>query len=676
MKKLSTNLIYVLWGMGCLSGTAWGQPTQMAVNVSWLPVTEEEKVLKAPVVEKDAGLEAIFWRVHVRDERMGDEIQRVLYHYMRLKVFNEKGKEAASTIEIEYSNEVAVMHVAGRTILPDGTVLDLKGDDIRDKELVRVGRIRRKVKSFAMPGVVPGAIVEYRWKESRFKPDSLHFRAQMQTDYPVRKVTYFLQPLQAAYDAGYQMTVRPFNCQPTKLKLENDGFHSFSLDNVPAFRAEPLMFGEPKVRPWVLVAYTDGSQKNPEKYWEKEGKDAYKDMKTSLKVNNEMKAAAAAAVGAASTDEEKVAALVRYVRSNIRNLFASNVTDAERGKVIKSMPKNRRRTSEEVLKSGIATPNEMNILFAALASSVGLEARQAFLSNRDDLQFHPNLVDTYFLRNVDMAVRAGDSWKIYDVSARLLPPNMLTWREEGTTAFITDNQKPEFVQTKTSSPEDSKVQRIARLTMSPDGTIEGTVGLSFTGHKAYEERLGYDGDTPEKQQQDLKEEITSSYPDAEVSDIAIENVSDPEQPLKVRYKIRIPGYAQRTGKRLIFQPVFFQRGTAPLFAATERKYPVDLRYGWSEMDNVMIELPEGYVLDSAENPGDIDFGPPGIYQLQMARNGNRTLAVSRGLTFGRNGMIMFPVASYAALKRAFDEIHNRDATSLVLKEAAAGAVTQ
>ena len=63
------------------------------IDVAWLPITDAERNLKAPIVEKDAGVEAIFWRVHVRDELMGgQDLQRVLYHYVRLKIFDEKAK--------------------------------------------------------------------------------------------------------------------------------------------------------------------------------------------------------------------------------------------------------------------------------------------------------------------------------------------------------------------------------------------------------------------------------------------------------------------------------------------------------------------------------------------------------------------------------------------------------
>lgn len=676
MQISQARILRTLCGFGVCSVLAWGQQPPIAVNVSWLPVTDAEKSMTAPMVDKDAGVEALFWRVHVRDEIVGGtEVQRVLYHYVRLKIFSEKGMRDAATIEIPYTSENTVLNVAGRTIQADGMIVELKGSDIHDKEVVKIGRIRRKVKSFAMPAVAPGAIVEYRWREVRFDPSTFYFRAQMQREFPVQKVTYFLRPL-TADQTTYQMAVRPFNCQPSKLHQEPDGFHSMSLEKVPAFREEPLMPGEPNVRPWVLVFYSDGSQKNPDKYWEGEGKDAYRRMKLSMKVNDDIRAAATKAVAGAQNDNDKVIALIRHVRKNLRSIYSSSVTDAERANIVKQMPKTRRRTSEEVFKSGIGFPNELNILFAAMASAVGLETRQAFLGDRDDLTFHPSLADIYYLSNIDMAVNSGGKWKLYDVTARLLAPSMLTWREEGTLALISDPKKPEFVETGLSSPDDSVTQRIGRFELKADGSLEGTVGMAYTGHKAHEERLSLDGDSPEKQQEGIKEQVMAVFPDAEVSSIVIEDADDPEKPLKIRYAVRIPGYAQRTGKRILFQPLFFQRGETPLFGANERMHAVHFRYGWKELDSITLKWPEGFQLDSAENPGGINFGPPGEYSLEMGKAGDRELRVSRGLTFGKGGLIIYPQTAYSPLKRGFDEIHRRDETTLVLKEAASGVGAQ
>ncbi|MFN3323730.1 MAG: hypothetical protein ACK5AZ_09565 [Bryobacteraceae bacterium] len=419
------------------------------------------------------------------------------------------------------------------------------------------------------------------------------------------------------------------------------------------------MPSEPNVRPWILIFYHDGKKREQEKYWNEIGREIYNDLKFNLKTNGEMRQAAAAAVAGAEDDEAKVVALIRYLRKNFRDLFDAGVTDTERAKIVNVLQK-RSRTSVEVFKSGIGTPNELNTLYAALASEAGLEARPARVASRNDLYFVEQLNERYFLPNIDMAVKIGDQWKVFDVSARLLPPGQLFWFEEGVRALIADPKNPFFITTPLSLPQASQSVRNGKLALGEDGSLEGEIEEIFTGHSAATRRRNFEDESEARQQEELKERVQAVFPQAEVSEIVIENADDPEKPLTIRYRVQIPGYAQRTGRRLLFQPFYFQRGSSPLFSAGERMHDIFLEYGWKETDNVTITLPEGFTFDNPESPGDVNFGEPGSYRLAMATRGDRELVCMRELIFGKYGMIVFSKNVYPQLKKVFDEIHSRD----------------
>jgi hypothetical protein len=102
------------------------------VDNFWLPITDAEMKMKAPVVDPKAGVEAIFWRIHVMDNDTPSETVRITVHYVRLKVFNEQGKDKAATIEIPFGFRSTVGDIFGRTVRPDGTVLELSKDAIHE----------------------------------------------------------------------------------------------------------------------------------------------------------------------------------------------------------------------------------------------------------------------------------------------------------------------------------------------------------------------------------------------------------------------------------------------------------------------------------------------------------------------------------------------------------------
>jgi hypothetical protein len=638
-----------------------------AIHVEWLPITPAERELKTPVIEKSAGVEALFWRVHVTDTVWGGDLVRDLYHYVRLKVFTEAGKAMVAAVELPYDDDrTSILEIAGRTIRADGTELKLTSQSIFDKEILRAGRARYKVKSLAMPGIEPGAIIEYRWKERRLKGAAFHLRLQLQREYPVHRVTYFVKPLSGDYTA-YRMYRMPFNCQPSDWKDENNGFQSSYLENVPAFKEEPLMPGEPNVRPWMLIFYKDKIEKDHNKYWESTGRELYRNiLKSATRQTDEIRRAAMEATAGAATEQDKVTRLLRFLRTNTRNVFDRSVSDGERTRILKSLPAEGVRTADAVLASKIGTADELNLLFAAMAAASGLDARPALVGDSQDVFFDPKLADRYFLPHVDMAVKYAEGWQIHDVTAKRLPAGMVSWREENMQALVSDPKKPFWVSVPPSAPEQSSKTRVGRFRLTEEGTLTGDVTETLYGHQAAEERLTYEQETPERQSEKLKEHVLAVFPGAEVTAASVEGVSDPELPVRLKYTVTIPGYAARTGRRILFRPLYFQSGEGALFTASDRVYPIQFRHAWRELDTVSIEWPEGFELDNAESPGRLEFGAPGGYKVQITRRG-RTLTSTRELVFGRQGALYFGKESYKQIKGIFDDIQGRDQSTMSLK---------
>jgi hypothetical protein len=132
----------------------------------------------------------------------------------------------------------------------------------------------------------------------------------------------------------------------------------------------------------------------------------------------------------------------------------------------------------------------------------------------------------------------------------------------------------------------------------------------------------------------------------------------------------MPNYAQKTGKRLFFQPGFFEYGTSPVFASAARKYDVYFRYPWSEQDTIEIEYPKTFDLDNADSPGNIS-DPQKIGSLDIiiqADRNNALLIYNRKFHFGGGGNILFPAGLYQPLKNMFDTFHKADSHTITLRQ--------
>jgi hypothetical protein len=638
---------------------------QTAIASDWKPVEPELLAKTAPSVEKEADVEGIFWEVWVSDVENGDSIQTELKHYVRLKVFTERGKEYAKQVDITYPDGVSVKDIEGRTIKPDGSIVELKKDSVFERTLSSVRNRKMKAKSFALPAVEPGVIVEYQWKEIR--PFKLYSRYHLQRDIPVQTVYYHIKPFTASW-MPYGMNTITFNTPRIPPQKESDGFYGIRLNNVPAFKEESQMPPEDSVRAFVLVFYRENNQRDPTKYWNDFGKKKYEEARQQFKPNGDVKKKTAEVVGNSTNQEEMIEKIYQYVRSSIKNINddASGLTPKQREKIKENIQ------PSDTIKRGTGTASDMIELFASMATAAGMEVRIALTGDRSDFFFSPAYADEYFLSNPDVAIKVGNEWKFYDPSATYLPLGMLRWGEEDANALIPDPKEPVFVTTPLSPAEQSREKRKANLTLSEDGTLEGDVVLEYTGHLGAEKKEYNDDDSATQREETLKDMLKARLSTSEITQVQIENVADANKTFTYRFHIRVPGYGQRTGKRLFFQPAFFQKGIDPLFQTSQRKYSVYFHYPWSEDDEVNINLPPGYDLESPEGRKPVNAGATAKHELRLlVSDDHQVVRCLRNFFFGSKSNILFSADKYPLLKQLFDAIHEADNHTLTLRQTAA-----
>jgi len=639
----------------------------LAFGDDWKPIDPAHLAMKAPVVESDADAEGLFWEVRMDDNEQGDLI---FNHYLRVKVFTDRGRESQSKIDLLYGklygSEIKISDIAARTIKTDGTIVELKKEDIFDRTVVKTSGLKYKAKSFAMPGVEPGCIIEYRWRETRVRTNAQNVRLNFQRDIPVQRVQYLVKPY--AYE-DFTFNSMMLHGTPTKWAKDKNGFYSTSMTNVPAIHDESRMPPEDQVKIWMLVFYkrSTDDRSNPDKYWSEVGKYFYEQTKNLIKPNDEVKKMAASLVADAKDDNEKLQRLFDFCRTKIKNvsLDSSGLTADDRAKLKEN------KNPGDTLKRGMGSSADIDQLFAALANASGYDARIVLAPDRGDIFFDKDMPMSYFIDPMNIAVKVGDNWKFFNPGYPHIPFGMLRWQEEGEQSLITDPKEPVWIETPMSGPDKSLVKRNAKVKLTDDGTLEGDVRIEYTGQFAIERKMEIDEESDTQREDDIREEIKGQMSTAEISNIKVENVMEYTKPLVYSFHIRVPNYAQRTGKRLFLQPAFFQHGKAPLFATTDRKYPIYFHYPWSEDDRVDIELPKGYAFDNADSPAPFGSAPISEYKVTIAASTDGSLLVyKRHFFFGGGGTVLFPVTSYGQLKGYFDMLHKSDNHSLALKQTA------
>lgn len=624
----------------------------------WRPVTPEELSMKKGRVEADADAEAIFWEVRVNDSSSN----LILEHYVRLKILNERGREKFSKVDIPFIKGIKIKDIEARVIKPDNTIVELNKNDVFEREIIKSNDVKVKAKSFAVPNIEEGVIVEYRYKEVHRNSSANDMRMDFQRDIPMQYVVYYFKPYQ---NARYLT----FNLNDNKFVKDKNGYYKAEMSDVPAIKEESFMPPEDEVRSWLLLYYTDQRKANSDSmdFWSRVGGWVVHkfEIKDTLKPGKKMRAAADEIIAGASSDEEKIRRLYDFCKMKVRNIdFDTTLTDDEKDEIKLN------GDDDNTYKKLQGRSFEINKLFASLVDAAGFETRMAFTGDRSKLFFNPGKAHESFIHMAGVAVKLDNRWQYFDPGTPFLPFGKLAWFEEKTSVFLLAYK--DFITTETpiSGYDESLEKRTGNFKLQEDGTLEGTVEIEYTGHLSYNYKMNNYDSSENAREEFLKERIKERMSTAEVSAISVENASDYEKPFKYKYKIKVPNYAQKTGKRLFFQPGFFEYGEKPEFASSTRKHDIYFKHPWSERDDIRIELPEGYVLDNAESPGTLaDSQRIGSLDINISLDkSSNALLFKRKFHFGGSGMILFPVDSYPAVKGFFDAFHKADAHTITLKK--------
>jgi hypothetical protein len=586
-----------------------------------------------------------------------------IQNYVRAKVYTAKGVQDQGKLCIRYLEKSQVANTEARVVKPNGTAILLKKEDMiknvlaKDKEGMTWNQI-----TFVFPSLEAGDVVEYRWTELIEDEVWLNF-FYCQDFVPTREYTLSIESM------SRRGAVSWLNCANVTTS-DKYGF-TVTVRDQPAFEEEEIMPPMREFRGWIYIAksfpMTSGDEEVVKLLNEEWGDQFHDASRPSATVK---KKAEALVVGA-TTDDEKLRRLYEFCQGEIFN--TTYRTSAELRVEIDKHKDDEAYAPAKILEKGRGRRDEINNLFAALARGLGYDAKLAHSASSAEILNIKMISGWAFLYRTSVAVKLGEEWHYYNPGEHFVPYGMLDWQDEKSPVLRCGAKKPDFGTTSSSTADKTQGQRKARLTLDAEGTLEGEIEETFTGHLAITRKNDHWGESIDIVNKSIQDKTTARLPNAEVSDIVWTNLTVSDMPLSVKYHVKVPGYAQQAGKRLVFAPAFFQAGAPALLAAAERKFPVFFSYPWLEHDDIEIVLPEGYTLDKPSAPTSIGALNSALgveYHLQYSGK-KRIFSYRRDFALGANGAYAFRRESYPELKTLFGKLHDSDSHSIVLKPKAA-----
>ncbi len=646
------------WGVLLAFVLAW-RPAPTTTASSWKPIDPAELALAAPKIDPAADAEILLWDVRIEDAIQGADIRSNWEQYLRVKIFTDRGREAFARVDIPHLGNVQVRAVEARCVKPDGTTTELKSSDVYERDILKAEGVKVKAVSFPLPGVERGSIIEYRWRESYADRWLNQVRLPFAREYPIHRVVYHVKPMPLR---GMKMRAQPFRGRFEPLREDGD-YYVISHANVPAFREEPRGPSQWDVKPWVLVAYQDyGPTTDPQGFWRAYARSLWEAGQKTFEVTPAIRAAAREATATATTLENKLAALLEAARTRVHR------TDVGQEPAGDEKKRKEAKDAGEAFDRCEGSGWDLVNVFIAMAKAVEIDARPAYLPSRDDVTFDRNLALPSLLTERVVAVRDGTGWRFLDPAHRYDATGHLRWMQEGQPVLVPDQEGLPPLTTPAAGPEWSLVKRTGKLTLSEDGTLEGDVRIEYHGHPGLRYRELESALSAEERVKRLQARVAERLPSGEITQIAIEHVTDTDGPCTVRYHVRAPGYAQRTGSRLFLQPSVFERGEPAEFASATRLAPMVFEYPWSEHDEVSIALPAGFALEAPDAPANVTLPGAARSSLKLARTTDDTrIDLTRDFVFGESTRLKFPVSVYPQIKGFFDGVRKQDDHAVTLR---------
>ena len=215
----------------------------------------------------------------------------------------------------------------------------------------------------------------------------------------------------------------------------------------------------------------------------------------------------------------------------------------------------------------------------------------------------------------------------------------------------------------------SSLQRTAHLTLDGTGTLRGEVKETSAGDMAAFARGAVDATTLESDHiKPIEAVLAGSFPTFTLTNAAIRNLHEHDQPLEWQYTIEVPRFAEASGDILTLRArVLGTKSTGLLETKEPRENDIEFEGPRRDTDQFEVTLPQGYVVDDIPPPLDVDY-PYASYHSKIEVTG-RTLKYTRSFEIKQ---VTVPVAQAEQLKEFFRTILNEEQGVVVLRRASGG----
>ena len=200
----------------------------------------------------------------------------------------------------------------------------------------------------------------------------------------------------------------------------------------------------------------------------------------------------------------------------------------------------------------------------------------------------------------------GKRYLIFDPTDERTPVGNLRSALQDSYGTLAAGPASQIIALPVLAPDANGTERKGVFTISPDGTLTGSVDTSHSGPEGAELRTILKYSDEKERRESLETAVAHDLPGVVLNSFQFVQPAALDKPLELHYKLTEAQYAHQAGTFLLVRPRVVGTHVLP-FADKPRTVPIDLTATGRWHDSYDIALPPGYVVDETPDPVDADL---------------------------------------------------------------------
>src|SRR5260370_5809285 len=219
-----------------------------------------------------------------------------------------------------------------------------------------------------------------------------------------------------------------------------------------------------------------------------------------------------------------------------------------------------------------------------------------------------------------------------DPATRFAPFGLLSWPETAVKGLRLDKEGGSWVTTSLPLSSESRIERKADLKLTETGSLEGKLTVTFSGLEALWRRIEERNEDAANRKKFLEDQVKEYIP----AGIDVDLIKQPEwegstPTLIAEFDLKGPGWASGAGRRALLPVGLFGAPEKHAFEHANRVHPIYFFYPSAKIDDVTIDLPLGWQVNSLP-PGQALDARSALSSLKPA-NTKRPVPFTRRLHY-------------------------------------------